>query len=441
MFLRLLRASILTSLLVAASMTGCGRSDLDPYNEDLADAANDARAEADVRNDVDARDARDGDADARQDGDARDGDADARQDGDARDGSDGDAADGADSNDSDVFTCGSQTCKGCCDGNTCVDGIGDGQCGVGGAQCANCLASQEVCFPSGNGLGGTCGTIAPKCDATSCPTGCCFGDQCLMGDIDAACGTGGKECTNCTVNGDRCSSQACVPVPPVCGPNNCAGCCDDMGVCRAGFADTRCGSSGNLCADCSGQGSTCNANANPRVCRSLSTCPSAYLGCNGASTPKRPITKGLCTSLDLADARNACAGGANSSVCNSFFQQLAANGSTADCAKCLVPFKQPLQSWEGIHECVSSFVDDACNGQTGCFSDCVDSSCSSCGTAGQRAVCDNRVRGNECSSYLNNSFPCVITALFGNASVCSPLLYQNNFGAWLQGVGGTYCGP
>jgi hypothetical protein len=36
---------------------------------------------------------------------------------------------------------------------------------------------------------------------------------------------------------------------------------------------------------------------------------------------------------------------------------------------------------------------------------------------------------------------CIGPALFGAGSFCNPQNYGGNYGAWLQGVGGHYCGP
>jgi hypothetical protein len=56
---------------------------------------------------------------------------------------------------------------------------------------------------------------APQCDPTQCPTGCCYGDICALGNQSIACGTGGVACRDCTrVSGSVCVSGFCTGVLP-----------------------------------------------------------------------------------------------------------------------------------------------------------------------------------------------------------------------------------
>jgi cysteine-rich repeat protein len=58
------------------------------------------------------------------------------------------------------------------------------------------------------GSGARCVLGACRCDATSCPNGCCNGSVCLPGNSNDACGSGGASCQACT--GDaRCTGHQC----------------------------------------------------------------------------------------------------------------------------------------------------------------------------------------------------------------------------------------
>ncbi|MBL8909926.1 MAG: scavenger receptor cysteine-rich domain-containing protein [Archangium sp.] len=57
----------------------------------------------------------------------------------------------------------------------------------------------------------SCGT-AKKCDATSCPFGCCdSAGSCQIGSSDALCGSQGAQCMVCPL-GNQCSVGRCVPI-------------------------------------------------------------------------------------------------------------------------------------------------------------------------------------------------------------------------------------
>lgn len=97
-------------------------------------------------------------------------------------------------------SCGPDNCAGCCDANgVCVTNGTDTACGMGGGFCQNCAIN-----------GGTCGGAAcvnPACSQTC--DGCCNGDTCVMATSDAQCGSLGDACVACP--GDqRCSRGTCV---------------------------------------------------------------------------------------------------------------------------------------------------------------------------------------------------------------------------------------
>lgn len=330
--------------------------------------------------------------------------------------------------------CGPATCPGCCASGTCRPGTFDAECGAGGGACENCPASGEICVPQAP-AGGVCDTPPPGCNATTCPTGCCIGNQCVTGDSDTACGTGGGACMNCSAVGDVCDAGSKQCVPPPCGPQNCPGCCDAQAVCHAGFLDSRCGSGGNTCADCTQQAASCNTLGNPRACNTgPTTCPSPYAGCPGGSTPVLPRTSDCSASL-LRDAEAACAPGPASPTCAAYFQFLQATAPA--CGGCLAPFRAPFADATGIFNCVAPFVSNPCRGATACATHCQLTSCSSCPGA-LVGVCRSNVRQGQCSQFFAQS-SCISGALFGQGSFCNPARYGGNYGGWLRGVGTYYC--
>ena len=225
--------------------------------------------------------------------------------------------------------------------------------------------------------------------------------------------------------------------------DNCAalnGCCDPTLGCVGGFVDDRCGSGGAACTDCKAQGSTCDTNITPRVCKSKqTTCPAPYGACPGSLTTTAPPVQHVCALPDLQDARAACSGGPGTPGCQSFFQFI--NQAKPACGACLAPFDVPFQQGSGIFTCIAPFVGSACDHTTACAMDCQSQSCAQCPAAAQ-GQCVNDVRTGQCGTYFQQS-QCIGQALFGAGSFCNPGngAYQGNFGAWLEGVGAHYCGP
>lgn len=329
--------------------------------------------------------------------------------------------------------CNSTTCAGCCNGQTCQSGVQDGTCGKGGVTCTDCKALGEYCN------GGTCSMVPPTCGPSNCPNGCCNGNTCVTGTADKQCGKGGAGCTDCTTNNQICTAQACAPPP--CNANNCTGCCLNNN-CYAGFANGDCGSGGANCVDCTSMNSTCDTLATPRTCTNQqSKCPAPYSMCpNNVSTPVLSVQQGVCSSIDLQDARAACAQGWGTSTCNQFWQFI--QQQKPNCGKCLAPFDFPLQQLTGIYDCVSPYVSAACNHATACVGDCTTQSCTQCPNPQAQQQCVTAVQqfNGQCFGYVQQT-QCIAQALFGQAAFCSPQQYFGNYGNWLQGVGQHYCGP
>lgn len=332
--------------------------------------------------------------------------------------------------------CGPNNCKGCCSGGMCLGGADNAACGIAGAACVGC-SSNTSCNPQD----GKCEGPPPTCTPQTCPNGCCSNDTCLAGVSDTQCGFAASACQDCTTQAEVCNAGKCVPPQQQCNAKNCVGCCQGN-VCYAGFLDTRCGSNGASCSDCTSSKSTCDTSATPRVCTNQqSTCPAPYNSCpNNVSTPVLSVQKGLCSTNDLQDAKNACKTGFNSIACQNYFTTIASINPA--CSKCLSPFEYDLTAGTGIYNCVAPYVNAQCDHNTGCVADCVSTSCGQC-PSNTQASCETQVRGfgGQCQKYIQQT-GCVIQALFnGPGQFCSPQQYFGNYGSWLAGVGQHYCGP
>jgi hypothetical protein len=342
--------------------------------------------------------------------------------------------------------CGPQNCPGCCDQfDNCQPGVFPNACGFFGNFCQNCFQfgpgeeclNQQCTFIN---EGGGCG---PQ----NCP-GCCdqFGN-CQPGAFPNACGTFGSFCQNCLQFGEECLNQQCVFIPDS-GPDvslcslNCQGCCDSAGNCLGGFLNNQCGSFGSTCQDCTtlSPPSTCDTSLSPRTCTSQQMqCPSPYTGCPPSLTePVLTEQKGACTTMDLQQAAAACAAGANSTACQSFFQFEFQQNQV--CYNCLQPFDFDFSQNSGVVACAAASLDPTCNHNSACFLDCYNQSCAACPDQTTFGTCEMQVvaTSGQCSSFYQSE-QCVNTALAGPASFCNPSTYSNNFGAWLQGVGAQYC--
>ena len=166
--------------------------------------------------------------------------------------------------------CGPSNCPfGCCDSSgSCQVGSSDALCGHGGAACGICTLSQQcnvgTCtnigqsggpgggsgggrtgggsgggaagggFGGGSG-GGFGGGTGGACGPTNCSTGCCFSGTCIQPPSNAACGTNGQVCVNCTQLSAVCSRStfSCVN-PPAGGGGGAAG--GGTGGAGGGFA-------------------------------------------------------------------------------------------------------------------------------------------------------------------------------------------------------------
>jgi hypothetical protein len=144
-------------------------------------------------------------------------------------------------------------CQGCClqSSKKCMSGDKIEACGKAGVDCVTC-GTDNSC------VNGVC-TPNPKCDATTCPQGCCssngvclaFSQQTLQ-----SCGKDGKACNVCATTA-TCQQGTCVENQP-CFSYCKLGCCTSKGQCIAYTSQDKstCGNSGSLCAGC-GTGKNC----------------------------------------------------------------------------------------------------------------------------------------------------------------------------------------
>ncbi len=320
-------------------------------------------------------------------------------------------------------TC-AETCAGCCLGEQCLGGSELNACGSAGAECSNCATTGQQCANR------ACAAVA--CNADNCADGCCAGDVCRRGE-DAACGSLGGACENCAASELVCASGVCIEP---CTPDTCAGCCNGN-ACEAGFLNGSCGSNGSACNDCSNANATCDVDALPRACVDTTDCPAAYGACPAAVTTPVPQPRDACTVQLLANAAAACSQGPNTTGCKNFFTQLANNAGNAACGECLAPFRFTFNSQRGVVNCLSPFVGAACNHATGCAFDCEDQSCQACAPS-TAAACRQNVRQDQCGGYFEGS-ACLLPAIVGAGSFCSPIRYNNAYGEWLRGVGAHFC--
>lgn len=100
--------------------------------------------------------------------------------------------------------CGPSTCTGCCTNNFCVTPSQQSRftCGLNGGACTQCPQGQAC-------NAGVCG--APRCDVTTCPTGCCTANgQCITQQSNRQCGTAAQACMMCPM-GQTCTAGLCLP--------------------------------------------------------------------------------------------------------------------------------------------------------------------------------------------------------------------------------------
>src|SRR5262249_45012714 len=116
-------------------------------------------------------------------------------------------------------------CGNCPVGQNCGGG-GPNMCGTAactpdctGKPCGASAGCQHLCDMGSCPSGQRCIDSVCGCDSMSCANGCCTQNQCVAGDTDSLCGSGGAMCTACG-SAQICDSQACAscgaPNQPCC---------------------------------------------------------------------------------------------------------------------------------------------------------------------------------------------------------------------------------
>lgn len=128
----------------------------------------------------------------------------------------------------------------------------------------------------------------------------------------------------------------------------------------------------------------------------------------------------------------SCQGNPTPSSCNTWFQK--EQVANPQCFKCLSQFIGP----DAYAKCLAPYIDTTCNHELTCALDCYYDACLPC-PQGQMNQCQNQVfsGGGTCISYIDGLY-CALNAQFGPGSFC--FSGGNDYGVWLHGVGGHYCG-
>jgi hypothetical protein len=145
---------------------------------------------------------------------------------------------------------------------------------------------------------------APSDECKDC-AGCCQDGVCQSGDKSSACGGSGGACESCQGTA-TCTDGKCTTV---CGPDNCAGCCNANGTCSTANANNACGSGGAACTACTGS-KVCDKGQ----CIETSCKASCTSGCCSSAGCQTGTATAACGSggnaCSVCGTGQACAGGA-----------------------------------------------------------------------------------------------------------------------------------
>jgi hypothetical protein len=313
-------------------------------------------------------------------------------------------------------TCGPGNCSGCCFGNQCIPGTSQNACGTGGQQCMNC------------GPGGTCGggscIMMTGCGPQNC-TGCCQGDACIIGNPQgAACGQGGQECFICPPP-SVCGESFCIEPPPdggACGPETCGGCCDPFGNCQTGENFGACGQGGQLCQ----------------------VCPPTFSCTFGFCEPPLPDA-GICGPQNCSgccDGNGVCQNGNTLNDCGTGGSQCNICPPTATCTVAGVCQGQSCSAancsgcCDPSNFCEGGFLDTACGSAGAACSDCTQSN-GTCDTAATPRVCSTPV--SQCPSTFGSCAPGTTTPTLTQQSVCPTSDLSNAEAACQAGADSPPC--
>jgi hypothetical protein len=212
-------------------------------------------------------------------------------------------------------TCGPSNCTGCCVGNQCVDNTTPTACGRNGEACKTCVTT-EICSTAGTCVDGG------DCNPGNCATGCCVGAICAVGTQNTACGTDGDQCQNCAGQGLICDARICQP--QTCGPATCPNGCCSQNVCVVGTQDESCGRiGGGACTNCTNHNQVCQG----RECRDK--CGPA--NCTGCCLTNNTCATGTANEACGVDGASCANCGASSSFCNGLVTPRRCNNQQTTC--------------------------------------------------------------------------------------------------------------
>ncbi len=286
------------------------------------------------------------------------------------------------------------SCLGCCEpSGACVAGDQINACGLGGVRCTDCGVLGFDC------QNGACRGKPPECTNMTC-SGCCDATGvCRSGAESEACGSSGSACVDCAARGEGCKAGACEGPPPICGPANCGGCCDAQGVCRAGTAETTCGTDGMSCANCASSGRKCSVPGG--YCAYVPTCGPTTCpnGCCDAS--------GVCRD-GRSDARCG-AGGAACTSCEATGQACSPQGFCYQGAHCGPDNCAGCCTANGV--CRPGAGNQAC-GLYGAL-------CENCTSTGATCVGQTCSTGSTCPAAYAGCSPAAVTTPAFRSTACS----------------------
>lgn len=259
-----------------------------------------------------------------------------------------------------LCVCNAESCPaGCCEGAACQLRAFE-HCGTSGATCVACseLTSNSCtsdgecqcgggppCQPGQNCLSGVC-----VCDAVSCSSGCCFGDECMEPSVEH-CGVDGATCAIC----DPLKADACGP----------------MGSCRCGDGPVagpgqRCFEGERICDDVSCPTGCCADNNCEN--QSLETCGAFGAECSSCETDRADHCLDgvcLCGENPQCDPGQRCEAGV--CLCDSLSCTGCCSGSS-----CLIG-ESASACGVGGNECVDCPIGDTC--ELGVCSSCNPTNC------------------------------------------------------------------
>lgn len=181
-----------------------------------------------------------------------------------------------------------------------------------------------------------CGSGKPKCNASTCTTGCCdAAGTCQPGSLNMACGSGGNVCVTCPLN-QVCQLGFCVSSVTGGGGGSqgggagggggtgggtggggggncaatCPGCCDGSGQCHPGSAGSACGAGGQRCAACSGSQTCLGAQCRDTSCQGCVNGTGACVaGTSDVACGLGGVSCEACMGGNTCDGQGFCTGG------------------------------------------------------------------------------------------------------------------------------------